>query len=99
MIHEFSYSFGPRASSAAKEVITILHPVTDNLRAASGADGSKESNRALKTIKGIRFISHDNFEGFLVGITAFVTSFHGCSLDESKLAPISFIVKVPLLQY
>jgi hypothetical protein len=76
MILEFSDSLLASTSSTAKEVITIFHAVSNNLRPTSGANRGEHGDRAFKAIKCVSLIFHKDFEGFVVSIAALVTSFH-----------------------
>jgi hypothetical protein len=84
VILKLGYPFGSCTSRATKKVITCFHSMPDDLRSASGANGRKHSDSAFKAIKGIGFVIHHDFKGFLVSISALVTSFHKRSLDWTK---------------
>jgi hypothetical protein len=50
--------------------------VTDDLSAASLADRGEHADGALEAVEGVGLIVHEDFKRFMIGIAAFIASFH-----------------------
>jgi len=56
VILELRDAFLSGTASTAEELISRLHPVTDDLGAAGDANGSEETDGAFETVKRISFV-------------------------------------------
>lgn len=77
MVLKLRDPFRPSTASTAEVVIPGLHPVPYDLGAAGLADRSEHRDRALEAVEGVGLIVRDNLKRLMVGVAAFVASFHG----------------------
>lgn len=102
MILEFCHSLCPSATSAAEEIFSRFHSMSNDLRATALTNGSEHGDSTLKAIKRVGLLIHNDFESSLVSISALVTSFHktllehelGCMhRDKNESSRVSILIR------